>query len=183
MTDGTEQKILNAALKIFSKKGYEGAKTAVIAEEAGFSEKTLFRKFKTKENLFNEVISTNDKKLKEDFEVSVLLDMEFENSREFLDLLIKNLAKLVENHIDYVYLSFYEVDRISGNVATVEIVPPLSEYVANNLQNKKINPYVFVLTILSFLSNLYVYDKLIEHAAVDREKTIEGFINNLSICA
>lgn len=57
MVDETREKILDAALKVFSKEGYKPAKTAIIAEEASFSEKTLFRKFKTKENLFNEVIS------------------------------------------------------------------------------------------------------------------------------
>lgn len=47
MADETKQKILDAALKIFAEKGYKGATTMSIAEEAGFSEKTLFRKFKT----------------------------------------------------------------------------------------------------------------------------------------
>lgn len=46
MTDETEQKILDAALKIFSQKGYDGAKTKAIAEESGFSEVTLFKRFK-----------------------------------------------------------------------------------------------------------------------------------------
>ncbi len=35
MTYGTEQKILDAALKIFAKKGYDAATTRVIAEESG----------------------------------------------------------------------------------------------------------------------------------------------------
>ena len=48
MTGETEQKILDAALKVFSQKGYDGAKTKSIAEKSGFSEVTLFNKFKTK---------------------------------------------------------------------------------------------------------------------------------------
>ena len=48
MSNTTEQKILEAALKMFAQKGYKGATTMIIAEEAGFSEKTLFRRFKTK---------------------------------------------------------------------------------------------------------------------------------------
>ena len=48
MADETKQKILDTALKVFAEKGYKGATTLTIAEESCFSEKTLFRKFKTK---------------------------------------------------------------------------------------------------------------------------------------
>ncbi|NJD54393.1 MAG: helix-turn-helix transcriptional regulator [Candidatus Methanoperedens sp.] len=41
----TEQKILEAALRMFAREGYDGATTRRIAEEAGVSEMTLFRKF------------------------------------------------------------------------------------------------------------------------------------------
>ena len=43
--DKTERKILDAALKIFAERGYDGAKTKLIAEKSGFTEMTLFRKF------------------------------------------------------------------------------------------------------------------------------------------
>jgi len=48
MTDETEEKILDSALREFSEKGYSAATGLNIAKKAGFSEKTLFRKFKTK---------------------------------------------------------------------------------------------------------------------------------------
>ncbi len=57
MVDKTEQKILDVALKEFAEEGYVGARTRIIAEKSGFSEMTLFRKFKTKENLFNMVLN------------------------------------------------------------------------------------------------------------------------------
>ena len=67
MVDKTEQKIMEAALKVFSENGYKGATTRVIANESGFNELTLFRKFKNKENLFNKVLTQNSEKLKNDF--------------------------------------------------------------------------------------------------------------------
>jgi len=54
----TRDKILEAALKLFSQKGYLGATTKEIAKEAGIAEITLFRHFPTKERLFEEVINT-----------------------------------------------------------------------------------------------------------------------------
>ncbi len=54
----TRDKILEAALKLFSKKGYPGATTKEIAREAGIAELTLFRHFSSKEKLFEEVLNT-----------------------------------------------------------------------------------------------------------------------------
>ena len=77
MTDKTEQKILNASLKIFAEKGYNGATVMAIAEEAGFSEKTVFRKFKTKKNLYDTVLIKNGEKFVQEFMESINLDIKF----------------------------------------------------------------------------------------------------------
>lgn len=55
---GTREKIIKAALELFSKKGYWGATTKEIARSADLAEVTLFRHFPSKEILFGEVVST-----------------------------------------------------------------------------------------------------------------------------
>ncbi len=55
----TREKILETALRLFSKEGYLGATTREIAREAGVAEVTLFRYFPSKERLFEETIKTN----------------------------------------------------------------------------------------------------------------------------
>jgi AcrR family transcriptional regulator len=45
--------LLDAALKVFNRKGYEGARTREIAGEAGVSEATLFKNFPTKRHLLS----------------------------------------------------------------------------------------------------------------------------------
>ncbi len=52
----TRDRILEAAYRCFSKKGYLGTKTREIAQVAGISEVTLFRYFRSKEKLFEEVL-------------------------------------------------------------------------------------------------------------------------------
>jgi AcrR family transcriptional regulator len=52
----TQQKLLDATLKLVSEKGYLGATTREIAQEAGVTELTLFRHFGSKEKLFEEVL-------------------------------------------------------------------------------------------------------------------------------
>lgn len=52
----TTEKLITAAIELFSKNGYSGVTTEEIAKEAGFSEKTLFRHFKSKQNLLEQAI-------------------------------------------------------------------------------------------------------------------------------
>jgi len=52
----TNQRLLDATLKLISEKGYLGATTREIAQEAGVTELTLFRHFGTKEKLFEELL-------------------------------------------------------------------------------------------------------------------------------
>ncbi|OJF92047.1 TetR/AcrR family transcriptional regulator [Alkalibacterium sp. 20] len=52
-----QERILNAAFKEFSEKGYKNASTNQIAKEAGIGKGTLFYYFGNKENLFNQLIN------------------------------------------------------------------------------------------------------------------------------
>lgn len=54
----TKEKIIDAAFELFSTKGYIGTTTKEIAQLANVSEVTVFRHFKTKENIFDAVIQT-----------------------------------------------------------------------------------------------------------------------------
>ena len=47
----TTDKFILAAIDLMAEKGYNGVTTQEIAEHAGFSEKTLFRHFQSKQNL------------------------------------------------------------------------------------------------------------------------------------
>lgn len=46
-----QQKVVEAAIKIFAEKGFANTSTSEIAEEAGVAEATIFRHYGTKENL------------------------------------------------------------------------------------------------------------------------------------
>ena len=53
---GTRQRLLDAAARVYARSGLEGATTREIAREAGVNEVTLFRHFRTKDNLLSEVV-------------------------------------------------------------------------------------------------------------------------------
>jgi AcrR family transcriptional regulator len=48
-----QRELLDAALSVFNRKGYDGARTREIAVEAGVSEATLFKNFPTKRHLLS----------------------------------------------------------------------------------------------------------------------------------
>lgn len=180
MADETEQKILEAALEMFSQKGYIGATTVSIAEKAGFSEKTLFRKFKTKKNLFNTVITENSKRFKKDFNL-ISTNTEFESPNDFLEVLIKDIANLTDKYYEYVNLAMNEGSRMPINNAAQKIPYYLAEYIEKNMKSRDIDYQIFAATILSFIYIL-TGDKYHGRTFMDREEAINKFINNLSFC-
>ena len=70
--DETRTILLDAALEIFSEKGFNGATTRTIAKKAGVNEVTLFRHFGTKDSLFDAVIE-RDLNIKDQY-MSVKID-------------------------------------------------------------------------------------------------------------
>ena len=51
----SEQKILDAAKRVFETKGYTGARMQEIADEAGISKAALHYYFRSKEKLFDRI--------------------------------------------------------------------------------------------------------------------------------
>ncbi len=54
--DEREKLILKSAFNVFSTHGYRGSTTKMLADAAGVNEVTLFRNFRSKQNLFKKVI-------------------------------------------------------------------------------------------------------------------------------
>ncbi len=54
----TRQRLLRAALELFTAEGYRGTTTPILAQRAGVAEGTIYRHFKSKLELYNEVYRT-----------------------------------------------------------------------------------------------------------------------------
>lgn len=179
MTDETEQKILDAALKLFSKEGYKAATTMAIAEEAGFSEKTLFRKFKSKRNLYDMVVTQNVEKIKEDFS-SMLRNYEFEDHKDFLRAFIKDLMGICEDNFEIIHVALEDVSE-SSEPLMGEWVNLLSETIEKNIPGKGMDYPIFTMTILSFIYTL-AGDIRRGRTFIDLDDALEKFIDNMSLC-
>ena len=104
-----KERILEAAEKVFSEKGYYDTKVYQIAELAGVSVGTIYRFYDSKEKLYAEVIRVKLKELERrvfkaisDKEPVVALEMYietvidfFEEERQFFELFMREIGSLV----------------------------------------------------------------------------------------
>ena len=109
MKDKTDQ-IIKASISVFVKKGYLGATTKEIAEKANVAEVTLYRKFGTKQNLFDySVKSVTENKFSE------VLDFDEEKStNDFFKQLLDNRLIVISKNIKVVRMLISE--SLSGNL-------------------------------------------------------------------
>lgn len=181
MARNTEERIIDTALEVFVEKGYFGATTRAMAEEAGFSELTLFRRFKTKENLFNRVLTEKTGKFNVELEITfVKLDNKFEDPKDFLRALIIDIAKIVDDNFQIVYLMNNDTNGGYGPFK-YEFINLVSEFIEENIQSAEIDYQTLTITIFSF-----VYMRsLIKYKGsnfIDFDAILENFISNSILC-
>lgn len=174
----TDERIMKAALKEFAQKSYRGATTRGIAEEANFSELTLFRKFKNKQNLFKMVYQENlDKFTQEVYSCNEeLSEMKFKDTREFLKTLIDRYIEIIEDNIEVIRITVFD-PSIEGEPFE-ELGPDTAQLLKKNIKNDKIEYFTFGLTIIATLilatNNRYLGRTTIDHD-VFLEKMTENF--------
>jgi len=176
MTQKTEEKILNAALKIFAKRGYSAATTKSIAQESGLSEFTLFRKFKTKENLFNMVLNQSLERMQGDLD-SLLRDNASKTRAEFLESFIRDMARFYQNHIEAFSIFLNEDSSILEPTMTTYI-NNLTTYIEQHVKSDKIDPQTLVLTTTAFIYILTT-EKYHGRSFVNYEEALENFIKSM----
>jgi AcrR family transcriptional regulator len=77
----TRDKILEAAIRLFAEKGFNGTTTKEIAEKAGVNEALIFRYFSTKRDLYGAII---ERKIKEDPKIELPLETFRETKDDWL---------------------------------------------------------------------------------------------------
>lgn len=152
MQRDTEELILNAALKVFAKEGYVGAKTRIIAEEAGFSEMTLFRKFKSKENLFYKLLEEQKRDVLADL-FAISRENRIEDPILSLMYLFRKIYYLLEENIGFISLHFNENRRISDFILD-EFAVFVSEQIEHKFPQLKIDTILFAQGVLMNLYNV-----------------------------
>ena len=128
------ERLLDAAVRVFSKKGFYKASMDDIASEAGAAKGTLYYYFKNKSELFKTVVVEGIDFLVEDLKNMV------NNSNDSIENIIKSIIK---KNIDF-YLEYYELSYIVLN----EITNGIDDDVLIEIKNSKDRYINFIAALL-----------------------------------
>lgn len=133
--NSTEDRIIEAAVQLFSRQGFEGSSTNQIARLAGVSEVTVFRHFPRKRELFWAATESRLRRLRISKELRCRLEKD-ENPRTALPGVVSLMVETVQHQPEIVrllYLSLFELEHGAERVLRKHLVPlfqPVCEYLS-----------------------------------------------------
>lgn len=183
--ENTEDRILNATIKILDKEGWEGATTKRIASEAGVNEVTLFRKFKTKQLLLEAAKNRCAKNFLEELELLLQIDEEIDIMTNMENIWI-NSSKMIDKRTNLIRISMEEVrgvpfeDRVLPKISKI-VLDNLSNYFKNQIDKgvmRNIDPDVAALNIFSIIFQMNIMWKIYgQSPPVEDERCMENFLD------
>ncbi len=165
------RQIIESALEVFKEKGFKGATTSEIAEAASITEVTLFRYFKSKQDIFLEGITPILLKTLED----VVITSSGLNQQERLKALLLNRITFISENYDTVRLILNESSAIH-EMGQSDFSEGIRNIIERMLESSNADPVrkrqAVRLVMGSLLSFLYMPEK--------DQGAIEGFVDNIS---
>ena len=156
--DKTEQKIVDATIFLLDKEGINGTTTKKIAKKAEVSEVTVFRKFKSKNNLLKIAkIYYSDYFLEKINDI--FTDYEDTDLESLLRHMWWNLVNFLDNNMNIIKIALDELmsnrgeEKIFSNFLD-EVLKNLTKIFQKQIDNGKIrniNPSVAALTVYSVI--------------------------------
>jgi AcrR family transcriptional regulator len=184
LIDKRRHQILEAAIKVFSEKGFEGSTTKEIAKKARVSEGTIFRYFKTKKDILLNLINILTEKSLFKFieEVEEGLD-----TREALKNLLKLHYRLIIQNFELLKTIFYEIqfhkelrEAFYKNVVS-RVLSILEKNIAEQKIRTDVDPQLAAQTLLGiFIGIIMVRTMVEEHEGrQDEDKIISNILDIL----
>ena len=187
----TEEKIIAAARKLFTQKGFSATKTRDIAEEAGINLALLNYYFRSKQNLFQIII---EEKFEQLFGVinPILSNSEI-SLEEKIETLVTNYTNMLLGNDD---LPLFVLSEIKTNEFLIKRVRQNAEILSNPVIEKQLKERGFTTTGFNFIMNvmsltlfpfmskpLFVTSGLIKeeefvHFITERKKDIPTWVMN-----
>jgi AcrR family transcriptional regulator len=151
----TEEKIKEAARKIFTQKGYSATRTRDIAEEAGLNLALLNYYFRSKEKLFDIIMLENLQQFM--MGLKGVLSMESTSLEEKITSIVSNYIDLLIKQPD---LPLFIFSEIKSNPASLIAKMDIKAYLLNSIFMKQykeavkankiitVNPLHFIMNII-----------------------------------
>ncbi|MEO2066200.1 MAG: TetR/AcrR family transcriptional regulator [Desulfurobacteriaceae bacterium] len=168
----TRERIVESAYKCFSEKGYIGTTTKEISKLAGISEVTLFRYFRSKKELFEEVLD----------KFSVLPDIEKIKMEKSLPI-EKKLEKVAEEIIrslkekkNFIKILLSEISPHSEEVSEIyrEFISRLDSIIAEILSSDRETARLFHSSLFGY----FLSEEIFLESEIDDRK-LKGIVKKL----
>lgn len=134
-----KKKTLLTAIALFSSQGFAATSTAQIAKQGGISEGTIFKYFKTKENLLNEILTLIINQLLPDYQEEFMIEFSKQNFSSIYEVakwfLINRYAFIKNN--EELFLILFDQLLINKNLRNL-----LKEQAISEEQAVKVNNYI-----------------------------------------
>jgi len=179
----TEVQILNAARKVFIKKGLDGTRMQEIADEAHINKALLHYYFRSKEKLFEQIF---EKALNDVFEVINRCIYEDGDIYTFIETFVTHYLSLIKENPFIPNFIFNEItthpERMKQLSTQFKInVPAFRHMIEKNINQKKITPIRpehFMVDLLGLCIFPYVSRPLIEEIFFKEQPAeTEHFLN------
>jgi AcrR family transcriptional regulator len=187
----TEDKILDATIKLLDKDGWKGATTKKIASEAGVNEITLFRKFHNKEQLLKAAKKRSANRFLQELDLLFKID-DSGDIRTYLITIWKSASKMIDKRINLIRISMEEVRDIPIDE---KVLPKISKMIIEHLVNyfqkkidegliRDIDPEVAALNIFSIVFQMEIVWKIYDQKTTVKdefimENSLEIFLNGI----
>jgi len=179
----TENKIIDAAKKVFINKGMDGARMQEIANEAGINKALLHYYFRTKSKLFEKIFSIVFGEVLTVLEQAASNESDFE---QFLDDFIRQYIKLLKSKPFIPQFVIHELNRKPERiVAQIQNKNVIKQQLFNIIEKavkekiiRPIQPVHLVTNILALCIFPFVAKPIIKGFALDGdEKKYKNYID------
>ena len=189
-----DEEILKAAKKVIVREGYDGATTKLIADEAGINEVTLFRKFHSKENILQAVITQQ-----RDYALQALTsaflsrgvnDDNNDNALRIATTLVGLGSRLIEfmkTRMDLMILLIPEGKRKPSVAKSISSIPQdmirqleklFEEQIRLGKMREDVDPHLAAVTFLGFLFYYSLMKEIFSDKVIkENKKILDGFID------
>ena len=181
----TKKQITEAAMKLFSEKGFHSTNTKEIAQAAGISIGCFYSYFEDKRTIFIEVLKLYFEQFNRIIISKIsLLDPEQDNKKEFLKAVIKSILEahqvFTNFHNELIVMGFSD-PFIGKMISEQEKASKL--YILDHLQSWKDavkTPDLEAASLVVFNSIHAVVDSIIFTRSLDEERVINELVEMVS---
>lgn len=176
----TEDKILIAASKVFTEKGFSGTRTRDIAEEAGINLALLNYYFRTKEKLFEQVMKVKIVLLFG--QIIPIVTNEKTSLDEKIDLASVKYFEILSKNPN---LPIFVLSEIQKKTSDVKSILPFEKVLNNSYLMKQIkerkpdvNPFHFLLNFLSMTVFPFLGKPILQSFDLMNEEEFQQFVED-----